>query len=630
MDRLQYEYKKTVNPKEKANCLFLMSEFYRDRDSLTSKNYLSSAQKLVGNDVMLSAKSSFYEGMLYYSNYKDKAAPFLKESIEKFEKIKTKEADYYQAAAWYYYAATQKDNEGYGFVIKQILEHSLPLVEKHHNQKKIANYYNLLGIIFTYNLKFKKSEEYLFKAQKILEKTAPSSVELYNNYLNLCNNFCYQSNGNTAKVYLKKAEAFIKNYPNSSYNTAYIFSNTLYHITTQQNLKALDIIENGMLYSTKFGQRLYNQFFAVNKFDILTKLGHYNEAKTTLLNVLEAKFVTKDAYNRKTIYQQLVRINELMKNDKEALKWSKLYSKLSDSINDSKMKLEVSRLETQYQTSEKQKEINQKIFEISKKNQYMWILGLLALLLLTLAIFLILYNKNRRKLAVQREINLHQKLTQQEQGEKLKITQAMLNGEEQERERIAKDLHDGLGGLLAGAKLNLSSWGAQHTNTENEENFQKIVGQLDYSVNELRRLSRNMMPVTLLNFGLEIALKDLCDYYNTTKTSIEFQPMNIEKNLSSHIQINIYRIVQELLSNAIKHSKANNILVQCSQSDDFFFITVEDNGIGFNQDHLNSTEGLGMHNLKTRIELLKGKMEIISAQNEGTSINIELRTDAKS
>lgn len=260
----------------------------------------------------------------------------------------------------------------------------------------------------------------------------------------------------------------------------------------------------------------------------------------------------------------------------------------------------------------------------------MWILGLLASLLLTLAIFLILYNKNRRKLAVQREINLHQKLTQQEQGEKLKITQAMLNGEERERERVVKDLHDGLGGLLAGAKLNLSSWGAQHTNTENEENFQKIVGQLDYSVNELRRLSRNMMPVTLLNFGLEIALKDLCDYYNTTKTSIEFQPMNIEKNLSSHVQINIYRIVQELLSNAIKHSKANNILVQCSQSDDFFFITVEDNGIGFNQDHLNSTEGLGMHNLKTRIELLKGKMEIISAQNEGTSINIELRTDAKS
>ena len=134
------------------------------------------------------------------------------------------------------------------------------------------------------------------------------------------------------------------------------------------------------------------------------------------------------------------------------------------------------------------------------------------------------------------------------------------------------------------------------------------------------------MPESLLNFGLEIALKDLCEFYMKDGLTIDFQPINIEKNLPLNLQVNIYRIVQELLSNAVKHSNADNILVQCSQNEEEFYITVEDNGKGITDGERSKMKSLGLKNLQNRVDFLKGKMEIQSAENMGTAVNIELST----
>ena len=108
---------------------------------------------------------------------------------------------------------------------------------------------------------------------------------------------------------------------------------------------------------------------------------------------------------------------------------------------------------------------------------------------------------------------------------------------------------------------------------------------------------------------------------------IDFQPINIQKDLSLNLQVNIYRIVQELLANAVKHSSANNILVQCSQNGNEFYITVEDNGKGFTEDEMKKVKSLGLKNLQNRVDFLKGKIEIQTAQNQGTSVNIEISTN---
>lgn len=251
---------------------------------------------------------------------------------------------------------------------------------------------------------------------------------------------------------------------------------------------------------------------------------------------------------------------------------------------------------------------------------------ILLLLIIFFIFFFIIYRKNK-KISEQKEINLQQKITDIKQKEELSLTKAILEGEERERERIARDLHDGLGGMLAGVKINFSTWSSTHLNPEKDKEFYRILSQLDNSVGELRHVARNLMPESLLNFGLETALNDLCEFYIRKDLDIDFQPINIERKLPLNIQLNIYRIVQELLANAVKHSGANNILLQCSQSEENFFITIEDNGKGFSKNSGEKTKSLGLQNLKNRVDYLKGKMEI-SSDHEGTTINIELNTHA--
>ena len=614
----------------KANSYFLLSNFYRNTDSLLSKNYLEKAKALSPKTTLNSAKYYFYEGQHFLESNKEKAAVSFQKAIQEFSKIKTEEADFYIASSWYNYGVTQKNKEGYPFLVKILVEKSIPQVEKYTNHKSLGQFYSQLAIILTYNAEFAKAFEYNTKAIKILEKNAPHSPELFFAYLNTASNFCYQAKGDEAKKYLDKAEKLIQPYPESSANASFYYGKTLYFITKQKNEEALPMIEKGLVYAKKSNQNLLTQMFYLNKYDILRKQNKLNEAKNVLENILSEKTLIIDANNRKAFYNQLSSLNEQMGNLKEALDWEKKYSKLSDSLSSENVKLELNTLETKFRTAEKQKEIAnlnaekaQKELEINKKNQYLWLLVFASLFLLVLIVSIIFYTK---KLAKEKEINHSQKLKEIAQQEELKITKAILEGEEKERERVGKDLHDGLGGMLAGVKINFSAWASQNLEPENKQNFNQILNQLDHSVTELRNIARNLMPESLLKFGLETALKDLSEFYTRKDLHIDFQPIDINTNLPLAVQINIFRIVQEILANAVKHSEAENILLQCSQSEKVFLITIEDDGKGFSQDS-SQTKSMGLHNLKTRVDYLKGTMEI-NSDDEGTAINIELNTHA--
>lgn len=630
-DSLKTVISSKVDNNAKANSYFLLSNFYRNTDSLLSKNYLGKGKSLSAKTPLNTAKYHYYEGWHFLESNKEKAAASFQKAIQEFSKIKTEEADFYIASSWYNYGVTQKNKEGYPFLVKILVEKSIPQVEKYKDHKTLGQFYSQLAIILTYNSEFAKAFEYNTKAIKILEKNASHSPELFFAYLNTASNFCYQAKGDEAKKYLDKAEKLIQPYPESSSNASYYYGKTLYFITKQKNEEALPMIEKGLVYAKKSNQHLLAQMFYMNKYDILRKQNKLNEAKNVLENILSEKTLIIDANNRKAFYNQLSSLNEQMGNLKEALIWEKKYSKLNDSLSSENVKLELNKLETKFRTAEKQKEIAnlnaekaQKELEINKKNQYLWLLGFAFLFLIILMIAIYFYTK---KLAKQKEINHNQKLKEIAQQEELKITKAILEGEEKERERVGKDLHDGLGGMLAGVKINFSAWASQNLEQKNKDNFNEILNQLDYSVSELRNISRNLMPESLLKFGLETALKDLSEFYTRKDLHIDFQPIDINPNLPLAIKINIFRIVQEILANAVKHAEAENILLQCSQSNDVFMITIEDDGKGFDENSHSKTKSMGLHNLKTRVDYLKGKMEI-NSDHEGTVINIELNTNA--
>ncbi|WP_326982622.1 sensor histidine kinase [Chryseobacterium sp. MYb264] len=624
-DSLQAVIETRNSRDSKATAYFLLSNYYRNTDTIASKKYLALGKNSSKQFPLLAAKSHYYEGQYLLEKDKEKAAEAYQKAIQELSKIKSEESDYFQSLCWYNYGVAQKNKEGYPFLLKIILEKAIPLLEKYPESKNLGFLYSQLAIILTYNAEFEKAGIYNRKALDILEKTAPNSSELFFAYLNAASNFCYQAKGDEAKKNLDKAEKLIIRYPDSSLNASFYYGKTLYFITKQKHDESLIAIDKGLIYAKKFNLSLLAQMFYFNKYDILRKQKKFGESKAVLENILKEKTLMADANNKKSVYKQLSSLSEEMGDPAEALTWEKKYSRLSDSLHSENVKLEINKLETKFQTAEKEKKIAQKELEINKKNLYLWILGLASLFLMILIISIYLYHK---KLTRQRAINHLQNLKEIQQKEELNMAKAILETEEKERERIAKDLHDGLGGMLAGIKINFSTWSST-TGLENNQQagFDRILDQLDHSVRELRAVARNLMPESLLNLGLEAALTDLCEFYSRNDLEIECQALNINHQLPLSVQKNIYRIIQELLANAVKHSQADSILVQCSQSDSNLMITVEDNGKGFDENIYKTSKSMGIRNLKNRVDYLKGSMEIHS-DKEGTQINIELNTDA--
>lgn len=210
----------------------------------------------------------------------------------------------------------------------------------------------------------------------------------------------------------------------------------------------------------------------------------------------------------------------------------------------------------------------------------------------------------------------------------LEKKQALMEKEiaiEQERTKLARELHDGLGSMLSGIKHSFAAMLRQfHLRPEEENLFQSNLEKLNQSIEELRHISHNMASDALLKYGLEYSLRDYCN--NLAASSgipIRFHAVNTEHlKLKEEISFHIFRAVQELLQNIIKHAGATEVLVQLSSYNNRLDITVEDNGAGFNLPQARKQKSMGLKNLESRIDLLKGDMDYRTAPGQGTSVMI--------
>lgn len=213
-----------------------------------------------------------------------------------------------------------------------------------------------------------------------------------------------------------------------------------------------------------------------------------------------------------------------------------------------------------------------------------------------------------------------------ENEKRLLALSSILKGQEEERSRLARDLHDGLGGMLSGIKLNLSSVKDKLSGLEKDEQlFARSIGQLDKAINEMRRVAHNMMPEALLKFGLAEAIRDYCDGINESKeVKVVFTQLGFQQPLEKATEVVVYRIIQELTNNALKYAGAVTILIQLTSHELGISITVEDDGKGFDITQLQTAKGTGLQNVRSRVDYLKGTCEIQSSPGVGTSVNIEI------
>jgi two-component system NarL family sensor kinase len=277
-------------------------------------------------------------------------------------------------------------------------------------------------------------------------------------------------------------------------------------------------------------------------------------------------------------------------------------------------------LRIRYETEKKDNQIRLQQYDIQRKStfNYLLIAGAAALLL----IVLLLFRTYRQKQRLQQK-----RILELETQQQLMAAGAVIKGEEQERTRLAKDLHDGLGGMLSGIKYSFQTMKGNLIMTpENQQAFERSMDMLDSSIKEMRRVAHNMMPEALVKFGLDTALKDFCEDINRSGAlQVNYQSIGMEEVVvEGTAAIAVYRIIQELLNNTMKHAAATNAIVQLSKTQDGINITVEDDGNGFDPLILERATGIGWRNIQSRVEYLKGKMDVSTSPGKGTSVQIEI------
>ena len=279
-------------------------------------------------------------------------------------------------------------------------------------------------------------------------------------------------------------------------------------------------------------------------------------------------------------------------------------------------------LEKKFETQKKEDQIMLQQAQIRQKNILNYFFAGSAIGLLIISLLGYRNYKNRQRLQ-------QAKIDELETEKQLTATEAVLKGEEQERTRLAKDLHDGLGGMLSGIKFSLNNMKGNLIMTpDNAQAFERSIDMLDSSIKEMRRVAHNMMPEVLVKFGLDAALKEYCNeidksgVIHTSYHSIDLEQVQIEQTVA----VTIYRIVQELVNNTIKHAAAKNVLVQahCTEDGKLLTVTVEDDGKGFDINALPQTSGIGWKNIQNRVEFLKGKLDFKSEAGKGTSVLLEI------
>jgi len=207
---------------------------------------------------------------------------------------------------------------------------------------------------------------------------------------------------------------------------------------------------------------------------------------------------------------------------------------------------------------------------------------------------------------------------------------AMLQGQEQERHRLAKEIHDGIGPLMSTIKLNIDSIKndlKSDISTATLNKFDSIRDLIKDVSEDIRSISHALMPSALRDFGLRSALENLIEKINDGETvQVKLYYTGSDARLNIHTEIALYRISQELINNALKYSQAQQIVIQLIRYHDKVLLTVEDNGLGCNQQDLESlmTSGIGLQNISTRTEALKGSFIIDSSEGNGFTGTVEI------
>lgn len=497
------------------------------------------------------------------------------------------------------------------------------LLEGVADSMRLTVIYNNLGALFSTLKNNSKAIEYSQKALTIARNIS-SDRDVINAYINLSK--AYTNEKDTAKA----IKVLLNSFPVANKIKDYKILNYLHN-----NLGVIYMHQKKTgLAASHLAQALECSFKSGNPYDI-----SYTYFSMAVFYKEQKKWLQSEQFCKKAVqiadslqlhdllaktYNVLSDIEEERGNYKKAHQYYIAFTDYNDSVNSKEQLALMHDMEAKYQSTSKDKELSQKQLQIERseaallqKNNLILIFlsGLIILILLALLFYF--HNRHKRRLALQQYEAL-------EKERELKILQAMIEGEENERSRIAGHLHDGIGGMVSAIKMHLGVSKLEYQKTGTSEAYQQALHLIEDMAKEVRKTAHTLMPELLHKYGLEEAVRIHCHSVSNKTLDVHFQSYNASIKLSNNAELVIYRMVQELLNNAVKHADCSQVLVDLSQDERTIAVTIEDNGKGFIPAALSKQDGMGISNIQSKVMALDGKIEILSERGTGTSITIEL------
>ncbi|WP_118976497.1 sensor histidine kinase [Taibaiella koreensis] len=613
-------------PAVQMKLLHGLSDYWRSRDARKAITYARQLRNLAQDqhNKLYIAIAFMLEGNARNGlDQLDSAEEQYGQALALLTPLKDREALRYQARVWNNKGIILQKKDSNEQYLRVLLYTVIPLAQKIADSPMLAHTYANVTSLMVNSGQHDQALPYFDAIVSTYRKFLTPEMEA-SAYLTFIRGTLFSTVPDmpSARKYLSQARALLARDTTSRVWVVYYGMAGSIAFNDLNFTKALQCFDSGLVLNARWKVGYDALTLVWGKAETYYKLNRLKEAKEAMYEL--DKFVS--IYNRKADRLALLRklsiLEEATGNYPAAYRKLKEYVLHMDTANVLKANVALLDLEEKYQNVQKEHEI-ERLQSTALFNRYLTLLFITLTLLLILLLFQFRYRYRARKKAAEQEaLFLQQKIAQQEQRQQYEVAKALLEGEERERRRLAGDLHDGLGGMLATARMNLTGLAFQQGETSPE--LDKVIGQLDQSVSELRRIARNMMPEALLRSGLEVALTELCMSLPSDRIHADYQMIGIPEKSPGQQELILYRIVQELLANVLRHAEATEVFVQCSQHSDIFHVTVEDNGKGWDSAHPTQRSGIGLDNVRNRVEFLRGKMDIRSTPGKGTAVDVEL------
>lgn len=503
---------------------------------------------------------------------------------------------------------------------------ALKIAEELKDPRNICISLNSIGNIHLALGQYKEALSFFRKALPI-EKQQNNYWGMSINYQNIGVVFEAENNLDSAlSYYLKSLEYDILAKKESGIAICYNSIGKVY-IKMNKYEEALGYFRKALGINLKIGDKVYIADSYSNLAHTFLHLGNANEAIKYYQRSIDISLRIGSKLRSQEAYKGLSECYEETGDFKEAMKYYKLSVMFHDSIRSEYNTKHLALLQTQYNTEKQKHQID--ILNREKKTARLFLVFLSILILAGVIVSVFGYRNalQRRKIDQQALDLKEQKIRELEKDQQIIATHAVLQGEETERGRLARDLHDGLGGLLSGIRLTLSSGKTNILfSTEYQRVFDHAISLLDKSIRELRRVAHNMMPETLVKFGLPDALRDFCNTIDVAGgPAISFNSWGEQVRFDQLLETALYRIAMELINNSVKHAQANKIMVQLIQEPGRVYLSVQDDGVGFALSDIDCKKSSGLKNIQARVESFNGRLDIYSKPGEGTEIGAEFK-----